>query len=69
MAVMLFWIIIYIVIGGVVFWGLQKILNEAPLPGLFKTVLNVLITIAMVVFIAYQLMPLIPVVTQAISHH
>ena len=49
----LIYIIMLLVVTGVIIWGVQQLLPMVPMDARFRTIINVLITIFVVIVIVY----------------
>jgi preprotein translocase subunit SecE len=49
----LIYIIMFLIIAGVILWGVNQLLPMVPMDPRFRTVINVLITIVVVIVIVY----------------
>lgn len=55
-------LVIYLIIVGVIYWGVTTILAHIPLPDPIKTVINVIMIVILVLICVYALLGLIPLI-------
>lgn len=53
-------VIIYLLIAGLIWWAVTRIVGVIPIPEPIKTVINVLMVVVLCLIVIYALLPLIP---------